>query len=60
MTENKEMNYLIRNMKESDFDIVRELWSLVNFVLFKYGNEVYFKLDPEGFFVAQDVETGFV
>ena len=47
-------------MKESDFDIVRELWSLVNFVLFKYGNEVYFKLDPEGFFVAQDVETGFV
>ena len=47
-------------MKESDFEAVRELWSLTNFLLFKYSNEVYYKLDPEGFFVAQDVETGFV
>lgn len=58
MAEKQELNYIVRNMTQTDLDGVRELWSMVNFVLFKYANEVFQQIDPEGFFVAEEVGTG--
>jgi hypothetical protein len=58
MGEKMKPNFIIRELKLDDCEQVRNIWTEVKFVIAKYINEVMMKIDPKGFFVAQDIETG--
>ncbi|CAG2170741.1 unnamed protein product [Oppiella nova] len=51
-------NYVIRNIRLSDCDEVRDIWRSVNFGIVKYANEVMINLDPNGIFVVEDTDSG--
>lgn len=52
------VEYIVRNLKESDLDEVRELRIELDLWATKYDNEVMMKVDSKGIFVAQDIKTG--
>ena len=58
MSDNKSVKYVIRQMQECDLDQVRQLWSIFKYMHSVYDNEVIMKVDAQGLFVAQDLETG--
>ena len=55
---NKNIKLIIRQIKETDLEEVRQLWSILGFLASKYDNEVMMKVDSKGIFVAQDLNTG--
>ena len=57
MTENGDQ-YVIRRMRISDFAEVVKIWQ----GLYSEGiyNETYLKMDPDGHFVAQDLNSGII
>jgi len=58
MSKTAEPSFIIRKLELKDCEEVRNIWTQVNFVVSKYGNEVMMKVDPEGIYVAQDLKTG--
>ena len=56
---NSNVKYIIRNIGLSDLEQIRDIWTKVNFNIFKNINQIMMKIDPEGIFLAQDEESGF-
>ncbi|CAG2112227.1 unnamed protein product, partial [Medioppia subpectinata] len=51
-------NYTIRCIRAEDFQEVRDLWASIGFSIHKYANDVMIKSDPNGLFVAEDIDSG--
>ncbi|XP_054165756.1 uncharacterized protein F36G3.2-like [Oppia nitens] len=45
-------------MRVSDCDVIRDLWPQCKASIFKRANEVMLNIDPNGIFVAEEVDTG--
>ncbi|CAG2100148.1 unnamed protein product [Medioppia subpectinata] len=58
MSEKTMPSYTIRTMQLSDSEEVRELWSALEWDIYKYSNEMMLINDPNGVFVAQENATG--
>ena len=58
MAENKNIEYIVRQMQVSDCDQVTKLWTMLDFLGAIYENQVILKVDPKGTFIAQDVNNG--
>ncbi|CAG2170740.1 unnamed protein product, partial [Oppiella nova] len=49
--------FIIRNMRLSDCNEVREIWESLGSMIIKCGNEVMLKTDPNGIFVVEESNT---
>ncbi|XP_054165752.1 uncharacterized protein F36G3.2-like [Oppia nitens] len=58
MSVKKVSQYLVRELRVSDADSVRQIWTESGFMAMKYGPEIWRKSFSEGLFVAEDVSTG--
>ena len=58
MSHKSDVKYIVRRMKLSDCEEVRQIWNKLNFMGSKYDNQNMMKVDPQGFFVAQQLSTG--
>ena len=58
MCDNKSVKFIVRQMKACDLCEVRQIWELLGFLNSKYDNEVMMKIDANGLFVAEDLNSG--
>ncbi|CAG2168808.1 unnamed protein product, partial [Oppiella nova] len=55
---NSNVNYIVREMQLSDCREVHEILESVGFPTHKHQSEVIMNIDPNGQYVAQDIDTG--
>ena len=58
VTDNKLVNYKIRNYESKDFEQIADIYVEVGFFIYKYGIELVNQIDHHGIFVAEDNDTG--
>ncbi len=51
-------SFKVRHMRINDVENVLNLEKTLNWPIGKYENQVMMKVDAEGFFIAEDDETG--
>ena len=58
MSNKSKPNYIIREFVSSDCEEVHQILTEVNFLIHNYRLKIFLDIDPEGTYVAQELNSG--